>query len=148
MGGHAHGHTGGVNPTWRRRLLLIGAVALAIGVLVFGFTRDQGREGTAASGGDAVEALIPAPESEVLSQNSIGIDLAPGYTGELSINGSPVPDEELVDDRQTFRILYQPAENSALGTLPAGENCAQALVWPIEDGRQNARTVSWCFNVT
>lgn len=137
-----------MNETWRRRILLGLAVAAAFGLLFFGFSRDSGTEGTAASGGDAVEALIPAANSEVLSQNTIGLDLAAGYTGELSINGTQVPDDELVDDRQQYRLLYQPAENSALGTLPAGENCAQALVWPISDGRQNARTVSWCFNVT
>jgi hypothetical protein len=137
-----------VNATWRRRILLFLAVVAALAILGFGFTRDQGREGTAASGGDAVEALIPAADSEVLSQNTIGVDLAPGYTGELSINGAAVPDDELADDRQTFQILYQPSDESALGTLPAGENCAQALIWPIAEGRESARTVSWCFNVT
>ena len=137
-----------MNATWRRRILLTLAVASAIGILVFGFTRDQGREGTAASGGDAVEQLIPAEDSEVLSQNAIGINLAPGYTGELSIDGTPVPDDELQDDRQTFQILYRPSEESALGVLPAGETCAQAVIWPISEGRESARTVSWCFNVT
>ena len=37
---------------------------------------------------------------------------------------------------------------AAASMLPAGEVCVQALVWPISDGRQAARAVNWCFNVT
>jgi hypothetical protein len=134
--------------TWKRRIALLLAVGAALGLIVFGFARDSGREGTSNDAGGAVDSLIPAEDSEALSQSSIGIDLAAGYTGELSINSQPVPEDELVDDRQQYRILYQPSEDSALGVLPAGEVCVQAQVWPISEGRQAARAVHWCFNVT
>lgn len=133
---------------WRRRAILLGAVAVAIGLMVFAFSRDSGNEGTTTGGGDAVEALIPAEGSEVLSQSTIGVDLAPGWTGSLRIDGQEVPDDELVDDRQQYQLLYQPTEGSALGTLPAGEVCAQATIYRLADGPERSRIVTWCFNVT
>lgn len=134
--------------TWKRRIAIWAAIAFALGLMVYGFARDSGREGTSNDAGGAVDALIPAEDSEALSQNSIGIDLAAGYTGDLAINGEPVPSDELVDDRQQYQILYQPSEDSALGVLPAGEVCVQARVWPISEGPSAARAVNWCFNVT
>lgn len=132
----------------RRRLLIGLGLVVAAGLLVFGFTRDQAREGTTASGGDAVENLIPADGSEALAQGTIGVDLAPGYTGTLTINGAAVPSDELVDDRQQYQILYQPSPESALGDLPAGENCATARIWDIAEGEDESRLVTWCFNIT
>jgi len=133
---------------WPRRIAIWGAVLFAIGLIVWGFMRDSGREGTNLAGGDAVDALIPEDGAETLAQSQIGLDLAPGYTGTLSINGIEVPEDELVDDRQQYRLIWTPSENSSLGDLPPGENCAQASIWRIEDGPDNARVVSWCFNVT
>lgn len=142
------GHTGRVlKEPWRHRLLYVVGLVVAIGLIVFAFGRDSGREGTAASGGDAVEALIPADGSSVLAQQTIGVDLAPGYTGSLTINGQEVPSDELLDDRQSFRLLYQPTEDSAI-TLEAGENCATARIYEIARGPDRARLVTWCFDVT
>lgn len=148
MPGTEHGHTGSVlKEPWRHRILYTIGLAVALGLIVFAFGRDSGRENTAASGGDAVEALIPADGSEVLSQGTIGVDLAPGYTGSLTINGQEVPSDELVDDRQSFRLLYQPTEDSAID-LEAGENCVTARIYEIAEGDDSARLVTWCFNVT
>jgi hypothetical protein len=142
------GHTGAVlKEPWRHRILYAAGLGVALVLFYVAFGRDSGREGTANSGGEAVENLIPAEGSEVLAQQQIGIDLAPGYTGTLSINGEAVPDDELVDDRQTYRLIWTPSEESEL-QLPAGESCATASVYKIEDGPDEARLVRWCFNVT
>jgi hypothetical protein len=110
----------------------------------------------------AIEALIPAPGSEVLRQSQVGVDLAPGFEAELVINGVQIPPDELnvlrdADDPQQSasqtgafgttinRFTYQPLEGRAVPELQGDENCVVATFWATADPT-NIDTVEWCFN--
>ena len=97
-----------------------------------------------------IEQLIPAPGSEVLRQEQVGVDLAAGYSAELEINGVPIPPDEVNVLRSdiepsesnattgTFgttlnRFVYQPLEGRAVPELKADENCVVATFWPLAD---------------
>jgi hypothetical protein len=133
----------------RRLLILIVAVA-SITAIVFAAqlaqTGDDGNE-LVLSGQD-VERLIPARNSEILAQESVGIDLAPGFTAVLLLNGVEIPEDQLNRRTGVDEILYRPADDDAAVEYEAGENCLVALVWPVDRTRFEARSVSWCFNVT
>jgi hypothetical protein len=49
-------------------------------------------------------------DSEVLRQAQIGIDLAPGWTGVLIINGTEIPEDQLTIIPELNQVFYQPAD--------------------------------------
>ncbi len=96
-----------------------------------------------------VEELIPAPDSEVLAQQSFGLDLTdtPRYVIELFLNGQRLPEDETVQATSVNRALYQPGQGRTVEKLRAGENCARAVFYPLAEGPSSPRRgeVRWCF---
>jgi hypothetical protein len=127
--------------------LLVLACIAALGLAVHR-TR-SGEETVDQTGGTGiVEQLIPANNSDVLQQAQIGIDLVPGWTGVLIVNGTEVPEDQLVRHPELYSFLFQPGKGQEIEQLPAGQNCAEALVWRVDQTRADARPVNWCFRVT
>jgi hypothetical protein len=126
-------------------LLLIGAVAAFYAAGVNGNT-DPAPDITES----AVEALIPENGSpSVLRQAEIGIDLAAGWTGDLTINGVPIPDDQLRRVDPLNQVLFTPGEDKEIERLNAGRVLVVANIWRPVDGetRADARTVAWSFSV-
>jgi hypothetical protein len=101
------------------------------------------------SGGnsDMVEELIPARNSQVLQQDTVGIDLTEGWEGSLVIEGQEIPADQLAV-RAPNRVEFTPGDGKVMTTLPTGHVCVQAIVWETRTGRtDDARTVGWCFEV-
>jgi hypothetical protein len=97
--------------------------------------------------GGHIERLIPTPGSKVLQQETIGIDLAPGYEGSLALNGTPIPDDQLTLVPQLNQVLFTPGPGKDHETLPSGQNCLVATYWPATAGRAESTSHSWCFSV-
>jgi hypothetical protein len=141
-----------VSPTLRRVLSAV-VVVLAFGGIVFACTQietDDGSNDIAVTESGPVEQLIPPRGSEILRQEAVGVDLRPGWTGVLVINGVEIPEDQ-VDDANlasTGELLYVVGDGKAVEQFEAGENCIDAVVWRVEESRDDSRTVSWCFNVT
>ena len=123
-------------------LLVVGSLTAL--VLVFTLT-DSGTEADVeASGGtDAVEQLIPTRNAETLSQAEVGVDLAPGWTGVLVLNGQELSDSEVDEIAALNQLLYRPPDG-----LDSGRNCMRAVVWRSAESREQSRNVDWCFEVT
>ncbi len=98
----------------------------------------------------AVEQLIPADGSpSVLRQAEIGIDLKDGWTAELSVNGTPIPDDQLRRNDPLAQVFFTPGPGKEIQTLPAGQVIVVASVWRPIDGetREDGRQVVWRFSV-
>lgn len=149
----------------RTKVIIIVVLALAIGALVLGglTTADTDGQDATVSGPAApgsgeripggVEARIPRPDSQVLGQERIGIDLAPGWTGELLLQpqsndaATVLPEDELERD-ELNRITYKPEEGKAVERL-SGDYCLVATIWDQVEGREaTERIESWCFSAT
>lgn len=130
-----------------RRVLLTVLLLLGFGIIVVAFTRTDtsgGADDVTISGGDnAVEALIPGRSAEALSQTEIGIDLSDGWTGTLILNDVELPESQLNRIDALNQILHRPADG-----LESGQNCITAVVWRVDESREQGRNVSWCFEVT
>lgn len=155
---------GGLAYPTRTKVIIIVVLAVAIGALVLGGLTTAGTDGSDAtvSGPDApgagtrdpdgVEALIPRPDAQVLGQAQIGIDLAPGWTGELLLlpgNGvaTALPEDEIERD-ELNRITYQPGEDKVIERL-SGDYCLVATIWDQVEGREaTERVENWCFTAT
>ncbi|MGI9621594.1 MAG: hypothetical protein ACR2PK_02060 [Acidimicrobiales bacterium] len=142
------------------------AVVLAGGVAIFVIAfvvADTPSDDDVIFSHPAIEALLPAEGSEVLRQSQVGIDLIAGYEAELTINGTPIPPDQVnvfrnpddpgesAEQAGAFattinRFVYQPLEGRAVPELKGDENCATATFWPTSDPT-DIRTVEWCFTV-
>lgn len=117
---------------------------------------------------DAIERVDPVPDSEqVLSQTGVFVDLASGYTGELSIDGVSIPTidiSEVSSDRVEPGVqidippgaVYEPG-NATLTFIPSagapiteftdGVHRVTLRYWRLDENDQRARTYTWTFNV-
>ena len=156
-----------------RRVVVAGLVLLGLGGFVFAFTLG-GDQDTPTATDAAIENRSPAPDSQVLSQSTIEVDLAPGWTGVLAVNGLEIPADELncvddcgrplcasgapapaapspacrpADDPQN-RVFFLPGEGKVIEELAAGPVVVTATFWPVTETRESGRTASWAFRVT
>ena len=115
----------------------------------------SGQEPTATQStiSNGVERLRPGRGTEAFAQESIEIDMAPGWRGELVLQpGSgdaiPLPDDE-VEFTSLNQLIYQPGPGKAIERLPSGQVCVRATIWDQVRGRTaSERVESWCFDVT
>jgi hypothetical protein len=97
---------------------------------------------------EIVEQLFPPADSEALQQVQVGIDLGNRFTGTLVVRGIEVPDDQLVREPALNQVFFSPGDGQVIEQWDPGQNCVQAIVWPIAEGRSESRTVDWCFEVT
>ena len=97
---------------------------------------------------DIVEQLFPARDSEALQQVQVGIDLGARFTGVLVVDGTEVPESQLVRRPALNEVFFSPGEGQVVEEWEPGRNCVRAIVWPIVEGRAESRTIDWCFEVT
>lgn len=135
----------------RFKLAASAVVAVAIGLLVFGYSAlSSGNQDPVLNSGEAriVENLIPRRNSQIPQQSTVGIDLAPGWDGTLVLNNVPIPDDELQKTPQIGVIEFTPGKGKAVEKFKTGQNCINAVIWRISEGRGVAdRSIPWCFEV-
>src|SRR3546814_19645482 len=97
------------NSRYRARIAI--AIVTAVGALVLGVraTNTGGEDNvTISSRPDMVEHVYPPNGDQVLRQSEIGVDLGPGYEGDLVVNGQPIPEEELRRVPEPKPVIYLP----------------------------------------
>jgi hypothetical protein len=131
-------------------VVILVAVAALLTAAYLASDTDTGDD-VARSGGSSefVDRLTPGRDEEVLSQASVEIDLAAGWTGFFVIDGQEVRTESdgLVTRPELAQLGFTPGEGKVLDEWPSGVNCVTARVWRQADGEASARNVSWCFDV-
>lgn len=137
----------------RYRLAVTAALSVAALALFLGIrATDTGDDQSATVNGrpDVVEQVVPRRGAEALQQAEVGVDLAPGYEGSLILNGRAIPTDELRLVPEQNQVFFAPGPGRTFEALPAGQNCATAVVWKSADGPGTASDLSfqWCFDVT
>jgi len=121
-------------------MLAVGLAAVAAAVLVY-------RDSPGASAlPAAIQAVEPEPFSNVLLQNDVSVDLGPGYTGTLEINGIPIPEEQLDVFVGLNKISYEPRDGKIIDDLRADRNCVTVNYWLQEQGEASKQNFTWCFD--
>ena len=137
------GHTGAVPKVVKLviipalLLVVVGAVALLV---------REGGDGGGSPEALVVEQLIPASESEVIGQTEVGIDLIPGWDADLTVDGIPIPRDELERNLELGVITFDPGPGKALERLQGGQNCVTATYWQVATGPDQSFTRVWCFS--
>jgi hypothetical protein len=140
----------------RYKIVIVVVLALAIAAFTAAVMKadTDPNDVQLSGGGDYVELLRPGRGDEIQRQETIGIDLASGWTGTLSIKRPgdqtfvPIPAKELQEVRELNQLLYTSRDDLPGPDLQAGTNCVLATVWEIATGSDEAHNVSWCFEVT
>jgi hypothetical protein len=134
-----------------RRLVITALLIVAGGLLWWGATL-QTDPLPASSLDVAVELLTPAQGAVgVIRQAAIGVDLAPGWTGDLRINGVEIPEDQLNRNDPLNQFSFQPGEGKDIASLAPGRVVATAIIWrPLqgESREQGSRRVTWEFTVS
>lgn len=125
-------------------IVLVGA-AVAVAVVGFAFTGGGGDDLT-VSDNPAIEEISPTRGAEVLQQEPITVDLAPGYEGTIErLNDIVIPPAEVSFDPTRNIVTFDPAEGKVIETLLPDQNCVTARYWLIAEGPTLASTFTWCF---
>lgn len=143
-------------------LLLVGSLLVARGLLV-GITGDERADLPVF-----IQSVEPVPEAvQVLNQSNVFVDLETGHTGVLVIDGFEIETrsiDELSDDAVepgqqvelppvtryepgNATLTFTPSASAPITQFVDGEHTVEVIYWPIEDGRQFARSFTWTFTV-
>ena len=149
---------------WPRRALIAVLLIGATAGLVWGSSRAE--TGLPKSDPDpAIVAQFPPPGAEALRQTSVGVQLADGYDGRLTVNGVAIPEADMegvipadspeagsyegneLRPNNRNRVFFQPGPGKAVEELREGRNTI--TVRYFKEGRpETGRSVTWVINVT
>jgi hypothetical protein len=131
-----------------------GRVAIvAIGLLVvanlawFGY-RSQDTSTAADRRPEVVTFVLPAEDSVVRPQETIGFDLRDDMTGVLSLDGVRIPEDQYDGDPAVGQVFWRPGEGKEFRELPEGRREATVEFWPAERTEDEAREANEVFSYT
>ncbi len=144
-----------------RRSLAVSLVAATGAVLIaLGLSRAQTGDATVEVRDPAIERQVPGPGDQILRQDRVGVDLAPGYIGEVVLDGVLIPPDQLLvptDDPAALatdlqwnplnEFLFQPGPGRVIEELAPGEHRLVVRFWEERLGEDDARTATWTFRV-
>lgn len=150
----------------RTRIIIVAVLTLAVAGFTLGFMAydpGDGRDAAPVSGagqggggdGRAVDPEIqvtPRRDAQALSQETIVLQLEPGWAAELELrqpNREPVPlPADEIEVTSLNQYVYLPDEGKAIESLPEGRNCIRYTAWSRIEGRDASEmTDEWCFSV-
>lgn len=133
-----------------RRTIIFLIVMACIGGLVLAASRtrrgDEQFNITGPTGG-VVELLTPRDGDTLVNQQAqIGIDLTTSYDANLVVDGTLIPNDQLIRRPELNAVYFSPGPGKVIEKLPPGRNTVTALVFRL-DGQQAPPAVTWTFNV-
>jgi hypothetical protein len=135
-----------LGPITPRRVVFAVLLAVAGGSLYLAVTlHDDSLTAGVRSG--VVRSVSPRPGSIQLRQTEVQVELDSIYTGELAINGTAIPDDQLAVIQGLNRISYTPGIGREIEALPAGDNCAVVRFRPVAGTSGQPGSYRWCFSV-
>lgn len=148
------------------RGLLIASFVIACGaaLIIWGFfTAITGDEGVDRP--TQIESVSPVENAvQVLQQEGVNVDLEFGFEAVLIIDGIELETTNLggleaepgqllefpataIFDPGNSIISFTPGEDAAITEWSEGRHEATVVYWKIEEGRANARSYNWSFEV-
>jgi hypothetical protein len=147
---------------------LLSSAVIASGLVLVGWgvsSSVTGRESLDLP--DQIESVDPIRGSvRVPAQSKVFVDLLPGYTGVVVIDGLEIetvsldelnvnakPGQQVTLPKATIfepgnaTLTFTPGEGAPIEVFTQGRHQVTVLYWKITDGRSTARSYSWDFNV-
>ena len=127
------------------RLVYVGLGALLVAVVALGIAFAP--EGEVAEIPAPIESVFPAPNSSVIRQATIEVDLEVGYEATIVVDGFPIPPNELtlVDATGVYRWAPGPLSTIMPDWQP-GEHTVEVRWTRVVDAPLTGE-FSWTFRV-
>jgi hypothetical protein len=136
-----------------RVAIVAGVVLIGINVAIWG-GRSQVNGPAAVQRPVDVVDLFPAEGQLVLPQGTVGAQLRTDFTGQLTIDGQLIPQDQLSGDADLGQYVFDPGPDKEFRELAKGRHGAVIEWWPRgistpEEARaqQKLASYSWTFNV-
>jgi len=130
-----------------RRLIIVAMLALAASLFAVAVIVYRGNP----SSSDlpvAITSVSPQPNSNVLIQTDILVDLAVGYTADLEVNGFEIPEDQLFRIPALNSLRFEVRDGQIVDRLRADQNCVRVMYWLIAEGPENRQNFDWCFDAS
>lgn len=125
--------------------LMTAAVALAAALAVVGFYAVDDDETTLPA---EVERVVPVTGALIRPQDDVGVDLVDTHTGRLTINGEPVPFDQVTRVDALSQIFFRPGEGKIIRRFEPGTHRATVTYWPRQESEESAgSSFTWTFRV-
>jgi len=125
-------------------LIIAVLLVVAIGGIVWAFSSNSSRPPEQET--NAVVRVMPPPGDLDLRQVTVGVTLAAGYSGNLFVDGTQVPEDELHREPALYQITLQPRPGGEFNLGP-GRHCASVTYWPLAAPNDKRDSPPWCFNL-
>jgi hypothetical protein len=147
-----------------RRLASALVLAVGLALVVFAFASGVSQDDSEPVRDPAIEYITPDDGDQALRQTPIVVDLAAGYTGELTISGQTLPTEEVVAvagpnpvavepilvtrfDPGSNTLTYVPQDGAPIEALEPTTRMA-VRYWRLDESRDSAKVYTWTFDVS
>ena len=151
--------------------LIIACLVIAGGLVAIGWAVSSAITGSdGIDRPDAIEDLAPTENAQqAFQQEQIMVDLQFGYDAMLVVDGIELPTERIgefsgdlspdnagaqisapptaVFDPGNSIITFRPSDNALIESYTEGRHSVQVIFWKIDEGRENARSYRWSFDV-
>jgi hypothetical protein len=101
-----------------------------------------------------IVALQPNESDELLPQGEVGAQLRANFTGQITIDGHVIPQDQLSGSTSLGEVFFDPGPGKDIEEFTKGGHNAVIEWWPatiasIEQARaeKQLRSYSWSFNV-
>ena len=131
----------------KRNIIIVVGVVLAINLAIAGIFATRSTTSTSDLP-TAIQELFPARDNVVQTQSAVGIRLDKDWTGELTLDGTPLPvDQYEPNGIDIGRIFWKPGSGQEFSVLRPGNHTLMIHYWPRKEGPggTNDLTFSWNF---
>jgi hypothetical protein len=132
---------------WARKAIL--PVGIVIGLGFFALAGAFGRtDDGQVKDEEGLEAVAPVNTAEAQPRQTVVVaDLASGYDGQLTIDGTVIPRAQMELDQGLNKLIFRPGDGKVVTEFHPGQVNVSITYWPLEQGIQQGRIYRWSFSV-
>jgi hypothetical protein len=132
-----------------RVAIVIGTLAVVIGLGAYAINASDTDTRTERIFPTAVQTVSPRPGELIRPQDTITADLRDGLVGTLTIDGIPIPDDQVEIVGPLSQISFRPGPGKEFEKFEPGEHVATVRYWVgrLEDPPAKTGSYGWRFRV-
>jgi hypothetical protein len=141
-------------PAHPERVAIVAVVVLiVVNLAIFG-TKKEVRGTVSTERPAAILQITPQEGEDILPEAAITVDLRNGYTGQLSVDGKLIPQDQVsITHPNLFEISFEPTAAHDIHEFEPGSHNATIEYWPQTKTYEQAKaqgllgTYTWPFKV-
>jgi hypothetical protein len=136
-----------------RVAIVLGVLVIGVNILIWGGRSQVNGPATIQRPAEIV-SLQPNESDELLPQGEVGAQLRANLQGQISIDGRPIPQDQVTSTPTLGTIAFDPGPGKDIQEFSKGGHTAVLEWWPITlptaeaaKAQHQLRSYTWSFNV-